>query len=70
MSKFGEKLRFLRTRHGLTVRELGHAVGVSDSHISRMEKGQSLPTITLAFKIAQYFNVSLDDLANDEVTLP
>lgn len=69
MSKFGKKLRFLRTHQGLTVREMGQAIGISDSHISRLENSQSDPTLTVALKIAQFFNVSLDDLANDETEI-
>jgi len=69
MSKFGEKLRYLRTQHRLTVRQLANEVNVSYGHLARMERGESVPTLSIAYKISQYFNVSLDDLANDKVTL-
>src|SRR2546423_10010739 len=36
----GELLKFLRRRARLTQRELGRAVGYTESHISRLEQGQ------------------------------
>jgi transcriptional regulator with XRE-family HTH domain len=40
---FGELLRYLRRRAGLTQRELSIAVGYSDAHLSRLEKGERVP---------------------------
>ncbi len=40
---FGQLLRFLRQRAGLTQRELSIAVGYSESQISRLEKNQRAP---------------------------
>ncbi len=40
---FGETLRRLRRRAGLTQRELGLAVGYSEAHIARLESNQRLP---------------------------
>ncbi len=40
---FGELLKFLRRRAGLTQRELSIAVGYSDSQISRLEQNQRPP---------------------------
>ena len=40
---FGQLLRFLRQRAGLTQRELSIALGYSDSQISRLEKNQRAP---------------------------
>lgn len=37
---FGELLRFLRRKAGLTQRELAIAVGYSKSQISRLEKNE------------------------------
>ena len=44
-SSFGEYLRLLRTYATLTQAELATAVGFSESHISRLEKGLRLPVI-------------------------
>ena len=42
---FGELLKYLRRRAGLTQRELSIAVGYSESQISRLEQNQRLPDI-------------------------
>ena len=42
-AKFGQLLRFLRQRAGLTQRELSIAVGYSESQLSRLEQNQRPP---------------------------
>lgn len=42
-STFGELLKYLRQRAGLTQRELSIAVGYTESHISRLEHDQRAP---------------------------
>lgn len=42
---FGDLLRFLRRRMGMTQLELAVEVGYSDTHISRLERNQRLPDI-------------------------
>lgn len=46
-------------------RELGFA---SHAHISRIEAGKK-PTLDFVVMIAQFFNVSFDQLLNDEADL-
>ena len=51
-SSFGDLLKFLRRRTGLTQRELSIAVGYSDTQISRMEQNQRVPDqATLAARL-------------------
>ena len=45
ISTFGEMLRFLRRRAGLTQTELSIAVGYSDAQISRVEQNRRLPDV-------------------------
>lgn len=42
--RFGQLLRYLHRRAGLTQRELSIAVGYSESRISRIEQGHRLLT--------------------------
>jgi hypothetical protein len=42
---FGDLLKFLRRRSGLTQRELSIAVGYSDAQISRLEQNERLPDV-------------------------
>lgn len=68
MKRFGEKLRILRKREGLTLRQLGQMLGVHNSHVARIEKGQK-PSVELILKLSHIFNVSLDSLMKDELDL-
>jgi len=67
MNKLGEKLYSLRKKHGLTTKQLGDILGVDRSLITKFETGKNVPSLGLAFKIAQFFNVTVDYLVNDEI---
>lgn len=70
MERFGEKVRTLRQRQGLTLKELAEAVGVASfSYISDIENGKKTPHPTLIIKIADVFGVTADLLMRDEVDL-
>jgi transcriptional regulator with XRE-family HTH domain len=70
VERFGEKLRTLRKRHGMTLKELAQALGLNaHSHISELESGKSKPTSEFAVKVAHLFNVSTDQLLLDELEL-
>jgi transcriptional regulator with XRE-family HTH domain len=67
MSRFGEKLRSLRQKHGLTMRELADALEFkSHGFIGDLESGRKHPSLDLAVKIADYFGVTVDQLARDD----
>ena len=67
MSKIGEKLRILRQRKGLTSRELGEILGVSNSYIIRIENGKKRPSIDLVARMASFFQVTTEQLILDEL---
>ena len=69
MSRIGEKLRILRQQKGLTVRELGDILGVSNVHVVRIENGQRKPSIDLVDRMSRFFEVSTDQLIKDELEL-
>jgi transcriptional regulator with XRE-family HTH domain len=71
VQRFGDKLRQLRTRAGLTQRSLAQALGYTNAHayISDFETGKRKPTLEFAMKIAQFFNVSADQLIRDDIEL-
>ncbi len=72
MQSFGEKLRLLRTKQGLTQRALARALGYTNAHayISDFESGKRKPTLEFVQKIAQFFNISTDRLVRDDLMLP
>ena len=70
MQRFGEKLRALRERHGMSQRALADALGWRDHvFLHRMEKGQRRPNAEHLLKISRLFDVSLDVLMKDELEL-
>jgi len=69
MKRFGEKLRTLRQRNGLTMRRLSEILGVRDSYISQLESGDKIPNVAMLIKVADVFHVALDQLARDELEL-
>jgi transcriptional regulator with XRE-family HTH domain len=67
MKRFGEKLRTLRQRRGLTVRELARLLEVnSHSHIVGLESDKHKPSAALLLKVAVLFDVSTDQLMRDD----
>lgn len=62
---FGERLKKLRKKAGLTQEELAEKAGVSNITISQWENGVYAPTMTRIKALAQALNVSEADLLND-----
>ena len=68
MSRFGERLRSLRIRHGLTLKGLADSLGYrTHGYISEIEAGKKAPSVSFLLAVADLFSVSLDDLVRDEV---
>ena len=59
---FGSVLKTLRAEHDLTQRQLGEALGVSESTIGMYERGHREPDFEMLETIADYFNVDMDYL--------
>ena len=70
MKKFGEKMRVLRKRSGLSVRGLAREFGYnSHSYISEIETGKKGQSIEFVIRIADRFGVSVDQLVRDELEI-
>lgn len=57
-----EKLRELRKEKGISLKELGAAMGVAESTMSLYENGKRQPDYETLLKLAEYFNVTVDYL--------
>lgn len=55
-------IRVERARHRITQAELAVEVDVSRQTIHAIETGKFVPSTTLALKIANYFQVRLEDI--------
>ena len=61
-NRFPARLRRLRERRGMNRRALSECCGISKNMISRYERGERVPSLATAAQIADFFDVSLDDL--------
>ncbi|ASJ05119.1 helix-turn-helix transcriptional regulator [Thermococcus barossii] len=56
------RLRELREELGITQEKLARALGVTRQTIIAIEKGRYDPSLRLAFKIARFFGVKIEDV--------
>ena len=56
------KIKIYRAMHDLTQEALAAELGVTRQTILAIEKGKYDPSIDLAFRIARFFSVSVEDL--------
>ncbi|WP_041138843.1 helix-turn-helix transcriptional regulator [Beduini massiliensis] len=56
------RLEEIRKQHGIKQEELASALEVSRQTIGSLENGRYNPSILLAFKIAHYFNLRIEDI--------
>lgn len=56
------KVKELRTQAGMTQQQLGDLVHVSSRTIISIEKEQYSPSLMLAYRMAEVFNVTVEDL--------
>jgi DNA-binding XRE family transcriptional regulator/quercetin dioxygenase-like cupin family protein len=58
----GERIREARLRHGMSLRALARAVGVSASLISQIETGKSRPSVSTLYSITKALEISVEDV--------
>ena len=56
------RLEALRKERGIRQEELAKALSVSRQTIGSLENGRYNPSILLAFKLARYFGLSIEDI--------
>ena len=56
------RLEEIRKLKGIKQEELASVLGVSRQTIGSLENGRYTPSIILAFKIARYFRMSIEDI--------
>lgn len=66
--KFAEKLYRQLVRLGWNQQKLSRASGVSDSEVSRILAGKSNPGLENAYKLCRAAGISLDYMADDNMT--
>ncbi|MBW2030461.1 MAG: helix-turn-helix domain-containing protein [Deltaproteobacteria bacterium] len=63
--KIQKKIKEYRKERGLTLRQLAERVGCTHSYISQVEKGLTVPSLSMIGKLASALDVSVVDLFND-----
>ncbi len=63
--QFGEKLREVRKRSGMTMKEVADLAGVSESLISQIERNRISPAIDTLLDLAEILHIDMDYLFKD-----
>ena len=56
------RIEEIRKERGVRQEELAKSMGVSRQTISSLENGRYNPSITLAYKIAKYFDMTIEEV--------
>lgn len=64
--QLNEKLTMLRKQNNLTQEQFAEEMSVSRQTISKWERGDSVPDINSLIQIADFYEISLDQLVRDE----
>ena len=56
------RIEEIRKEKGIRQEEFAKSMGVSRQTINSLESGKYNPSIILAFKLAKYFNCTIEDL--------
>ncbi len=59
------RLEALRKERGIRQEDLAQALGVSRQTVISLEKGKYNPSLALAFRLARYFGMPIEDIFDD-----
>ncbi len=60
--QLGRRIRRAREQRGMTQSELAHAADVGANYVPRLERGEMVPSVEAAWRLARALGVSLDEL--------
>ena len=63
---FSENLKKYREERGCSQSDIGKALGISDRTVGLWERGENMPRLDLALKLANFFEISLNDLVGED----
>jgi transcriptional regulator with XRE-family HTH domain len=70
MENLGERLKDVRLKAGLTLRELARQADVSPSFISQIENGKSQPSVATLYSFSRLLGVTVDELFDTRESSP
>ncbi|GGG14846.1 helix-turn-helix domain-containing protein [Paenibacillus aceti] len=59
---FAERFKNLRLERSISQQDIASSLGVDRSIVSHWERGTRIPSLDIAYALADYFDVSLDYL--------
>jgi transcriptional regulator with XRE-family HTH domain len=62
---FGEAVRAVRVQDGVAQEVLAHIAGIERSHLSKIERGEHMPTLATILKLARALNRTAGELVLD-----
>ena len=63
---FSENLRSLRKKNGVLQKDVAKVLGISVHGYQNYEYGINEPTMSIMVKLADFYNISLDELVGRE----
>jgi len=58
--EIGKRLRLIRDKKGITQTELGEKLGIQFQHVSKYERGETVPTWENLIKLAELFDININ----------
>ena len=65
-----ERLASLRTKKGVSARDMSLTLGQSDNYINSIENKKSLPSMTVFFYICEYLSITPQEFFDDRTINP
>lgn len=65
---FGKKVRQLRIDKGMTIEAFANSVDLHVTQVSRIERGETNPTLSYVFLLAEKLRVTPTELINFEIS--
>ena len=63
-----KNIKFLRNLFGMTQKDVGGLIGIGQSHVVKIEKGNRSVNILQAIALSDHFGVTLDDLIKKDLS--
>ena len=67
---FSLRIATLRTKKGVSARDMSLSMGQNPGYINNIESGKSMPSLTGIFYICDYLNITPSELFDEEVENP
>lgn len=67
MSNISSNLKFLRKKNGITQQQFADLMNIKRASVGAYEEDRAEPKYELLKKIAEYYSLSMDELANDTI---